>query len=413
MILGGAQENTLFTVEGLLHDPSFDVLLVTGPALGPEGELLQRAGERGVPVRLVEELRRELHPVRDAVSFFKLLALFLRARPDIVHTHSSKAGILGRAAAALAGVPVVVHTIHGLPFHPYERPHVNLLYVLLERLSALWTHAIVTVADAMRDQALAARVGRRRQFRTIYSGMEVEPFLAERPTREEVRRDLGLAPDDLVFGQVSRLAELKGHEYLLEAFRRLWAREPHCRLLLVGDGRLRASLLSQARALGVADRLLLTGLVDPSRIPGLLRAMDIVVHCSLREGLARVLPQALLSGRPVVTFDVDGAREVVVDGETGFLVPAQDVDRLVDRCLRLARDPELCRRMGERGRARCREDFSAGGMVERIVGLYRELLPGVGFVGQSEARGGRAAPALSGEAHAASAAVAVAGRPGN
>ncbi|MBI5365968.1 MAG: glycosyltransferase family 4 protein [Planctomycetes bacterium] len=374
MILGGAQENTLFTVEGLLRRPGYDVLLVTGPALGPEGELLARAAAHGVPVALVDEMRREIHPLRDVVTFVRLWSHFRRRRPDLVHTHSSKAGILGRAAALLAGVPVIVHTIHGLPFHPYETFWNNLLYVLAERLSALWSHRIICVADAMTEQALAAGVGRRAQFTTVRSGMEVAPFLAPDPPAELARHELGFSPDDVVFGQVARLTDLKGYEYLLPAFREIVAAEPRARLLLVGDGKLRRWVEEEARRLGIAPRLTLTGLVDPARIPRLIRAMDVVVHCSLREGLARVLPQALLSARPAVTFDVDGAREVVVDGETGFLVPPKDVPALVAACLRLARDPELRGRLGACGRERCRAEFSVEHMVERIDAVYGELL---------------------------------------
>ena len=369
MILGGAQENTLFSVEGL-RERGHDVLLVTGPAIGPEGDLLRRAREHGVTTVVVGSMRRAINPVLDAIAFVRLLVIIARFKPDVVHTHSSKAGILGRLAARLCRVPVVVHTIHGLAFHQYQRAVVNWLYVLLERWCARYSDRIICVADAMTEQALAARVGRREQFVTVYSGMEVKPFLGASEHRERVRRELGIADDEVVVGKIARLSDLKGHGYLLEAMPRVVERFANVRFVLVGDGWLTERLKRRAEALGVAERIVWTGLVSPSRIPELVGAMDVVVHTSLREGLARVLPQALIAGVPVVSFDVDGAREVVIDGETGYLVQPKAVDELVERLCRLLESSELRARMGQAGRQLCSERFRVEAMVEGIEEVY-------------------------------------------
>jgi len=369
MILGGAQENTLFSVEGL-RERGHDVLLVTGPAIGPEGDLLRRAREHGVTTVVVGSMRRAINPVLDAIAFVRLLVIIARFKPDVVHTHSSKAGILGRLAARLCRVPVVVHTIHGLAFHQYQRAVVNWLYVLLERWCARYSDRIICVADAMTEQALAARVGRREQFVTVYSGMEVKPFLGASEHRERVRRELGIADDEVVVGKIARLSDLKGHKYLLEAMPRVVERFGRVRFVLVGDGWLTERLKRRAEALGVAERIVWTGLVSPSRIPELVGAMDVVVHTSLREGLARVLPQALIAGVPVVSFDVDGAREVVIDGETGYLVQPKAVDELVERLCRLLESSELRARMGQAGRQLCSERFRVEAMVEGIEEVY-------------------------------------------
>jgi glycosyltransferase involved in cell wall biosynthesis len=291
-----------------------------------------------------------------------------------MHTHSSKAGILGRAAARRAGVPIILHTIHGLPFHPYESGLKNLLYKRLERWAAGFSDRIITVADAMRDQAVAAGVAAPEKFLTIYSGMEVESFLEADKHRAATRRELGLSEDEVVIGKIARLFELKGHEYVIAAAPKILRKFPRARFLFVGDGILRQKLQQQAAQLGVADRIIFAGLVDPSRIPAMISAMDVVVHASLREGLARVLPQALLAGRPVVSYDIDGAREVVLNDETGYLVKPQTVDELAEAVLKMLRDPGKASAMALQGRELFAEQFRAETMVKRISDLYQELL---------------------------------------
>ena len=372
-ILGGAQENTLYTVEGQHASPEHEVMLVTGPAVGPEGELLERAKRSGVNTVVLRHLRRAICPWNDSLAFLGLCRTIRRFRPDVVHTHSSKAGILGRLAARLCRVPVVVHTIHGLPFHPYQCVLLNWGYILLERWCARYSDAIITVCDAMAEQALAARVGRAERYHTIYSGIEVDTFLAD-IDRDEVRRRWGLSPDDLVVGKVARLSDLKGHEFLFDAFEEVARREPRAKLLLVGDGWRRAEYERRVAESGLSARVVFAGLIPPQDVPAAIHAMDVLVHTSLREGLARVLPQALLSGVPVVSYDVDGAREVVVPEETGVLLPPKDVTGLTAAILRLLGDAALRERLGRTGRERLTRAFDARLMVERINALCTGLV---------------------------------------
>jgi glycosyltransferase involved in cell wall biosynthesis len=379
MILGGAQENTLFTCEGLNAlraggRPVWDVTLVTGPALGPEGELINRARRNGVRTVVVDQMRRAIHPLRDAVVLCKLVRILRRIRPAVVHTHSSKAGILGRLAAFIARVPVIVHTIHGLPYHPYEHPLKNAVYILSERLAALVSDKIVTVADTMTRKSLEAGVGRPTLYRTVYSGMEVDEFLRHAGERARTRREFGFADSDIVVGKVARLFHLKGHEYVLEAAPRILEACPDVRFFFVGDGILRQPLESQAERLGIRERLVFAGLVDPSEIPRMVHAMDIVVHTSLREGLARVLVQGLLCAKPVVSYEIDGAPEVIIDGETGRIVPPESVDELAEAVIELATDRERAGEMGRRGRDRFTAQFRVEKMVTDIHELYLELL---------------------------------------
>jgi glycosyltransferase involved in cell wall biosynthesis len=370
MILGGAQENTLLTCEGL-HARGHEVTLITGPALGPEGELMSRAMRGGYRVVVVEPLRREISLARDRAAAGELRRLLADLRPDVMHSHSSKAGILARKAAAEIGGLKIVHTVHGLPFHRYESWWRNRLYVALERRAARRTDAIVSVADAMTEQALAAGVGRAEQYTTIYSGMEVETFLNRPAEADAFRAELGLPADAILVTQVSRLAELKGHEYLIQAARKM--EDLGVYFCFVGDGAWRGRIEARLARYGLADRFRLTGLLPPERIPAVMHASDIVAHCSLREGLARALPQAMLAGRPVISFDVDGAREVV-SSDTGILLRPKDVAGLTLAIETLAASRELRQRLGQAGRELCRQRFDHAHMVDQIEALYRSLV---------------------------------------
>jgi glycosyltransferase involved in cell wall biosynthesis len=373
LILGGAQENTLLTVDGLHHHFQDDVTLITGPAEGPEGDLFERARLRGLKVEILPELVRAIRPATDFQAYRQLRASIRRLQPEVVHTHSSKAGIIGRAAAWAEHVPAIVHTIHGLPFGPSESAMKNRLYIALERWAARRCHAIVGVCDAMAEQALAEGVGRPEQYSTVYSGMDVDAFLNPPRPRDEVRRELGLQDDEVAFGTVARLFERKGHDDILQAAPEILQANPKVRFVFIGDGILRDRLIADAERLGVRQAIHFTGLVPPDRIPELLGAIDAVVHPSLREGLARVLPQALLVGRPVISYDVDGAKEVVLP-ETGILLPPRSIDGLKGAILRLAADPDLRARMGQEGRARFAHQFRHETMTAQLRSLYEKLL---------------------------------------
>ena len=374
LILGGSQENTLLSCMGQADD-GHEVMLAFGPIYGPEGSLLDRARSHGgIGTVEVPDLVRHIAPVRDLRCRSRLRRLIREHRPDVVHTHSSKAGILGRMAARAEGVPAIVHTIHGLPFHPYQSRIRNGLYIALERMAASRCDAIVCVADAMRDQALAAGVGQPDLYSTIYSGMETESFMHADFDPVEWRARHGLRPEDFVVGTVARLAELKGHDDLLKVMQGRLLAEESVKLLWVGDGYRGAQLRRQVERLGLADRVVFTGALPPDQMPAVMHAIDLLVHPSLREGLPRTVPQALLSGTPVVAYDVDGTREAVIDGETGRLLAPGDIDGLARSILRAQSDPGSEGRLAQRGRERCRRMFPARRMVEELEGLYRSIL---------------------------------------
>lgn len=374
LIVGGAQENTLLSCEGQ-HDRGHEVTLITGPSEGPEGSLVERAKGYGYRVVEIDEMRRSILPLKDFRTYRRLTRLIRELKPDVVHTHSSKAGILGRWAADRAKAPAIIHTIHGLAFTASTSRGVNSVYKALERQTAPITTKIVCVADAMREQSLAANIGTREQYVTVYSGMETKAFLDPPVARETVRRELGLREDDIAVGTIARLFDLKGHDDLLEMAPSLCARCPRLKFLWVGDGLLRPQFERRIAEMRLKDRFVLTGLVPPARIPELANAMDLLVHPSRREGLARALPQGSLAAKPVVTYDVDGNREGVIDGETGMVVTPFDRENLARALDLLLADEAMRRSMGEAGRRFALGRFDANVMVNALENLYATVVP--------------------------------------
>ncbi len=410
LILGGSQENTILSCEGQALR-GHDVHLAFGPIYGPEGSLLQRverfrtADGRAIATHVVPDLVRNIHPLRDWRALRQLRGLLRTLKPDIVHTHSSKAGILGRWAAWAEHAPAVVHTIHGPPFYTGQNPLAHALYVAAERFAARRCHAIVSVADAMTAQYLAQRIGRPEQYTTVRSGMEVDTFLHAAPgeDRSAARAALGMADADFVIATVARLAHQKGHDDLLDALASDLKARPAWKLLWVGDGWWRSRLIAKASALGLSVReldrqpadaiaratatahVLITGLVPPERVPACLRAADVLAHPSYREGLPRTVPQALLCGTPVVAYDTDGTREacldparVGTDQATGLLAPVGDRAALRAALMWMYDHPAERALMARRGRAWCAAAFSVPTMIDGLEAVYARALAQAG-----------------------------------
>jgi glycosyltransferase involved in cell wall biosynthesis len=372
LITGGAQENTIATVEGLRVRPDFDVQLISGPTTGSEGSLEPTVAKVPGLLRVVPELVRPVHPLKDILAYRALIRLFRVNQPDVVHTHSGKAGVLGRLAASKASVPLIIHTIHGPSFGRFQGNVANAVFLAAERRAGRVTDHFVSVADAMTDQYLAAGIGTRSQYSCIRSGFDVTPF-QEATSDLTLRRELGFNAQDIVVGMVSRLAPLKGHHDMLEAAVQLVRDHPRLRLLFVGDGRLRAQIESRVERFGLKDRVRFTGLVPPTDIPKLIGIMNVVAHLSRREGLPRAVAQALAAGKPVVAYDCDGAGEICVEGETGFLVEPGDLNTLSNRLEMLLLDRGLRVRLGRRGARLAARMFSVTTMVEQICELYLTL----------------------------------------
>jgi glycosyltransferase involved in cell wall biosynthesis len=383
LVLGGAQENTLITCR-LLARRGHQVTLITGPALGPEGALFEQTQTGGYEVIILDKLRRAIDPAKDLPVYFELKKHLRRLEPDIVHTHSAKAGILGRfAAAALKGklpgkgrrFPLVIHTVHGLAFHPYQNGMVNSFYILAEKAAGKRTDAFLSVADTMTEKARAAGIGLGKPWVTAYSAIEEEAFLNP-PAGGQIsafRRKYNIPPDAFVIVKIARLFDLKGHEFVIRSAKTLAKAHPNVIWLFVGDGLLTEQRKKEIREAGLENRFRFTGLLPPSEIPLAIHASDMLVHCSLREGLARVLPQAMLCGKPVVSFNIDGACEVV-NPATGFLIDPENVQQLIYACRKLIEDPNLCFRLGKQGKESVIQKFAPDTMVDTIEDVYQMLM---------------------------------------
>jgi len=379
LILGGAQENTLITCK-LLAERGHDVTLVTGPALGPEGQLFDQTKGQKYRTIVVDEMRRAIEPVKDFISYRKIKRLLREIQPDIVHTHSAKAGIVGRFAASAVksqwapNRPAIVHGIHGLPFHRYQSPWLNRFYIAIERAVGRRTDYFISVADAMTEQNRAAGIGVDKPYVTAYSAIDEEHFLTPIPEQERAafRRQYDIPADAVVLVTIARLFMLKGHDYIIESAKELVPRFDNVIWLFVGDGNLMDTYKQQIRDLGLAGRFRFTGLMPPDQIPLAIQSSEILVHCSLREGLARTLPQAMLCARPAISFDVDGAREVVNEN-TGRLIEPKNVPQLIEACAELIQDRALRERLGCTARESVKTKFAPDTMVDIIEAVYREL----------------------------------------
>jgi glycosyltransferase involved in cell wall biosynthesis len=370
LIVGGAQENTMLTA-ALLDPDRYAVDVVSGPQTGPEGSLIEEVRARGIPLTIEPALVRQINPIKDSLALVRLTRFIKRGRYAVVHTHSSKAGILGRWAAYLAGVPIIVHTVHGWGHHERQHPLVRRFYVLLERVTQRFTARLIVVSPRDADKGLNDGIATPAKYVTIRSGIELARFRQPSRPREAVRAELGIPQDAPAVGTVTRLSPQKAPLDFVNAAAHVAARRPDVHFVVVGDGLLRAEVEAQVIALELADCVHLTGLRRD--VPDLMHSFDVFALTSLWEGLPRVLPQAMAADLPIVATAVDGNAEAVTDGVNGFLTPPGDPEAMTAAWLRLLDDPALARRMGKAGQVKA-EEFGARKMVSDIAALYEALL---------------------------------------
>lgn len=375
LIIGGAQENTMLTAQ-LLRQEGWEVDIVSGPQTGSEGSLIETVQERGIPLILEPTLVREVNPVKDLLSIWRLARLMRQGKYTIVHTHSSKAGIVGRWAAKLAGVPVIVHTVHGWGHHERQHPLIRAYYIWLEKLTLPITDKLIVVSALNIEKGLADGIGKAANYVVIRSGIELDRFGHPQVSREATRAAWGIPQDAVVIGSVTRLSPQKAPLDFVQAAAQVAQRYPQTYFMMVGDGPLRSEVEALAASLGIADRLVLTGLRRD--VPELMAAFDLFALSSLWEGLPRVLPQAMATSLPIVATACDGSAEAITEGVNGFLVPPGEPALLAERLCQLVADPTLAKQMGVAGYARVAE-FSDRGMVNALATLYTELLTAKGI----------------------------------
>jgi glycosyltransferase involved in cell wall biosynthesis len=377
--LGGAQDNTLHTVRGL--GPAFAVSLLSG-----RGGLLDDEARAipGIELSFVPGLVRRPSPAHDLRAAWALYREMRRLKPDIVHTHSSKAGILGRMAARAAGVPVIVHTIHGFGFNDRQPASLRAVLVGMERLVAPWTTHTIAVSSAQIEAGAALGIVDRVRSSVIRSGVHLEAFRAAArrfpsPRLAPLRRELRLPEGAPLVGMVACLKPQKAPVDFVEVAARVLAGVPTAHFVIAGDGELRPAVERRVEELGLAGRLHLLGWRRD--IPEIMAALDVAVLTSLWEGLPRVVPEAIAAGRPVVATAVDGTAEILRDGDNAFVAAPGDREALARGVLRLLGDPALAVAMTARATPLLGE-FDIDAMVRAQADLYRRLL-------ETGPRGGR------------------------
>jgi glycosyltransferase involved in cell wall biosynthesis len=364
--LGGAQKVTLMTLERLPRD-RYELGLVTGP----EGLLVDWASRIEKLDRVwLPSLIREVRPVQDLKALFSMLRLFQREKPLIVHTHSSKAGILGRWAAKLAGVPFIFHTAHGFGFHDFQRPMVKRVYVFLERITTRITTKLVVVSYANAEKGEQNGVFKRGDWILCRDAISVREFMQPGPRRQLLRK-WGISPDKLVVGMIACLKPQKSPVDFVDVAARVLKENAQAHFVLAGDGELRPEVEKRIKDHGIGDNFTLLGW--QTDMPEVYRNLDIVVLTSLWEGLPCVFSEAMAGDLPIVATNVDGAREAIVDGDNGFLHEPHDIEGMAASVLKLLRDPDLRRTMGTRGKSRVME-FDISTSVANLESAYRQCL---------------------------------------
>jgi len=367
-VISGSGLNTYLTMRGM-DRTAYEVEL----ACAPGGKLIDLIRGQGMKVRLFKNLVQPLHPLKDLLGLIDLTRFLRKKRYHIVHTHNSKAGFIGRLAAKWAGVPIIVHTVHGFAFHDREPAWRQILFRNLERLASRWCDKMVFISQPLIDWALRDRITRREKIQKIYSGIELDHF---KPVPDGEKKALkeawGIREEAPVVGMVSKLWEGKGHTILIQAFEGLKQEIPEAVLVIVGEGYLRDELSDLVDRLGLKGSVLFTGFqMDVRRI---IAIFDVAVLPSFFEGMGRVILEAMAMGKPVVASSVGGIPDLVHHGETGLLVTPGSVSELKSGLLTLIRNKALAKEMGKEGRKRISEEFSAGRMAQSIEKLYRELL---------------------------------------
>ena len=374
LTLGGSSENTIASCVAL-DRAGYDCILATS-FRESDASSLADARRRGCRVVDIPALGREVAPLADLTALAELVRLIRRERPAIVHTHTSKAGFIGRLAAVIARAPAVIHQPHGHIFYGYYSPRRTAVFTALERQAARWTDRIITLTDRGAQEHLARGIGRAEQYVAVPSGVPTAELRAAAPPRGEARARLGLDPDAFIVVGLGRLVPIKGFDLLARALPALVAQIPSARVLLVGDGAERAHLGAIAASMGVAERLRMTG--ETTDVASYLAAADVVAVPSRNEGMGRVIVEAMALGLPVVATTVGGIPDVVTDGECGRLVEPEDVDALASALVELGRDPALRRKLGEAAVRRA-EAFSTAVASEKLLAVYATLVRAKGL----------------------------------
>jgi glycosyltransferase involved in cell wall biosynthesis len=367
-VISGSGINTFLTMRGMKGNRYEPVL-----ACAPGGALIDLVQRHGMEVKTFPSLVQPIHPLKDLKAILDLTRHLMTKPYQVVHTHNSKAGFIGRLSAKLARVPVIVHTVHGFAFHEQEPRSRRVLFRNLERLASHWCDRMIFISQPLVDWALKEKIGCIGKMARIYSGIEMERF---HPVSEQEKKRLrakwGLGEHDAVIGIVSKLWEGKGHDLLIRTFMEIRKEMPQARLVIVGEGYLMESLKTLVSQLKLSDVVIFTGFLED--IPQIIATFDVAVLPSYFEGMGRVLLEAMAMEKPVVGTRVGGIPDLIEQDLNGSLVSPGSETELASAVLKILNDKGLAAKMGQAGRKRMTDRFSAESMVRSIEEVYCELL---------------------------------------
>lgn len=368
---GGAEINTLKTIKGLA-DFGFNCDLMVGR--DSDIEFIDNKINKNVFIN--KHLVRAINPIKDIAALLAIYKLIKKEKYDLVHTHLAKAGILGRLAAKLAGAPVIIHTLHGTIFHQELNPIVKKIYIIFEKWMAKYTDCIISVGHDLKNRYLQEGIGRKTQYKIVRSGMNLDRFYNVKNKSEKdiagIKLSFGFGEKDIIVGMAASLEPRKGHKYAIDVAQRIITQNNNVKFVFAGDGYLKEQIKEDIKKGGLEVNIKLSGFLD--NVEDFFAMCDTVILTSLWEGLPQVLVQAAASGRPMVSFDVEGVREVIRDGENGFVVPIKDVDAMTEKISFLIGDMERARSMGAAGQGIIGYEWSVDNMVYEIAEIYKEKL---------------------------------------
>jgi len=369
--IGGPAIYAIILSSGL-DKKRFSTTLICGAEGEKEGSMRDEAEKKGINLIFIPELGRELHPIKDIVTFLKLFWIIKKIKPDILHTHTAKAGTIGRLAAWLAGAGVIIHTFHGHVLHSYFSPAKTKLFILIEKLLARITDRIIVLTESQKREILEFGIGRPERFSVIPLGLNLDKFYDLEEKKGILRKELGLSLDTPLIGIVARLAQIKDHKTFFLSARLLLKKIAGVRFIVVGDGPLRSELEELTRELGIKEKVFFLGFREDLDV--IYADLSLLVLSSQNEGLPTAIIEAQASCLPVVSTNVGGVSELIKDGETGYLVPAKNPEMLAEAMEKVLKDQNLAKKMGEAGKENSKK-YGAERLIRDIEALYELLLP--------------------------------------
>jgi len=373
IITGGAEENTLYTVEGLDKN-KYDIDLIVGEEF--REDIYNNFRNNDFCIIRLKGLKGKLNFLYDPIVLIKLINLFKKNHYDIVHTHLTKIGILGKIASRISGVPIIIHGLHGSAFQAFNSKLLNWALIFFERVTSKYTDAYISVSRILSEKYIKEGIGKRENHFTVYSGMNLDKFYysREKINRRKKLAELGINADCFIIGNVATLEPRKGHKFLIDAFKKVIEKHKNkpIKLIIISDGYEKKNLVNYVDKLNLKEKVIFTGYRED--IEELMAIMDVFVLTSLREGLPRVLVQAAAVGIPLIAFNVDGVPEIIKNNYNGFLVRPKDVEELADRIIRYINNSELISLHGQRGREFVKGKWSIKDMVNKIDSIYQELI---------------------------------------